>query len=111
MRKGILWVVMSCLIVLSFLMVSCGQEEAPATGTTSTTPASSITPTATQQVTAKPGGEAPKYGGTAILCNTVDITSFDLIQTPPGGGVPKDYTNERIWDGDWTKGSAGGYGT
>jgi peptide/nickel transport system substrate-binding protein len=111
MQKRILWVVMGCLSVFSLLMVSCGQAVAPATGTTSTTPASSITPTATQQVTVKPGGEAPKYGGTAILCNTVDITSFDLIQTPPGGGVPKDYTNERIWDGDWTKGSAGGYGT
>jgi len=28
-----------------------------------------------------------------------------------GGGITLDLTNERLWDGDWARGPAGGYGT
>ena len=40
-----------------------------------------------------------------------DPLNFDMMIGTPGSGVPRDYTNERVWDGDWTKGPAGGYGT
>ena len=55
--------------------------------------------------------ETPKYGGTLRLMLTGDINSFDLFSPNFTTGRTFQMTNEALWQGDWTKGPAGGYGT
>ncbi len=62
-----------------------------------------------EQVEVTPSDE-PVYGGTLNLCTIGDILNFDPMDWV-GGGASLDLTMNRLWDGDWAKGKAGGYGT
>lgn len=100
-----------CVLLVSgvFILTSCASTsvQAPA-------PSASASPTshapAAQVPTTKPSAEKPQYGGTFTGSMLVDIRTFDIISNFGGDGV-NDLTNERLIDGDWTKGPAGGYGT
>ncbi len=99
------------LVSASMILASCGTS--PATTTTpqtTTTPPPSATTTAPPQTT-KPS-DKPQYGGTLKLVQNQDITTFDDVLTwifVPGPTVR--LTNESMWQGDWARGDAGGYGT
>jgi peptide/nickel transport system substrate-binding protein len=91
-------------------------------------PASTTQPTTTQQKTTAPQGdtsgaaktaskpaaapisEAPKYGGQINIALPADITTFD---DPVQGACCSNASTqgESLWEGDWTKGPAGGHGT
>ena len=127
MKRKLLWVVVSCMMILSLVLVSCGTTttttQSPGikvtteTGqsTTTTTPKEETTTPSeeTKQETEETGSSnVPKYGGTLRLVQNQDITAFDDVITQlfvPGQTVR--LTNETLWHGDWAKGDAGGYGT
>ena len=124
MRKKILWVVVSGLMMLSLVMAACGPAETPTTPTiptTPTTPAAPTTPTTPtapsqeklQQEAVTATAEKPKYGGTLTLSNPTDLQYFDgHWNLNTAGSTPAlCLTNQGLWSGDWTKGPAGGYGT
>jgi peptide/nickel transport system substrate-binding protein len=115
--KKIVWVVACCLMALSLVIASCGTTEdtggkvtEEGTGTTITTE------TETKEVKTELGTEekievtkdAPEYGGTIVLSMTADPDP-DLLGWFASG--PQHIAHDSIWDGDWTKGLAGGYGT
>jgi len=70
----------------------------------------STSPSGTTTKTSKPSSEKPEYGGEFIGVLSADIRTFD-ITTDLFGDASRNLTNERVIDGDWTKGPAGGYGT
>jgi len=56
------------------------------------------------------GKEKPVYGGTLTL-RVVLTPYFDDAVQPHYNTYPIKLTNDELWEGDWTKGKAGGYGT
>jgi peptide/nickel transport system substrate-binding protein len=86
-RRMMVWVVLISLIA-SMIAVSCnGGEEPP------------------------PEEENPQYGGVLSLLSGFDTSGFDDAFTAHGMALTLAYTNEQVWEGDWTLGNAGGYGT
>ena len=105
MRKKIVWLIVSCLMVVALLLASCGpvaveEEEAV------------VTPEEEEVVTPEeeevaPAPEAPKYGGEFILALGADVQGFDEISTPNYSTYTQNLTNEELTTGDWAKGPAG----
>jgi peptide/nickel transport system substrate-binding protein len=62
-----------------------------------------------QEEVVQPSSDEPQYGGTVNLCVTSDPARGDLLGLGHYAYIQLCYN--RIWDGDWTKGPAGGYGT
>ncbi len=58
MKKKIIWVVMSCLMVAALVLVSCG-------------------PAVTEEEEVVPGEEGPKYGGTLRVAMIADTNTLD----------------------------------
>lgn len=116
MTKKIVWLVISCLMVISLVMASCGGDED--TGGTVKTEDKGQTVTTGgddegkemlvegEKEIIKPSGD-PQYGGTLTLALNAD-PSFDLISF--GGTWPQEHAHQRMYDGNWAKGIAGGYG-
>lgn len=115
MKRFSVWIGVSLIVTTTLVFASCSAPAAISPKSTQAThPAQATASTAgatTTPATAAPAMQAPNYGGTFVFGTTTDVNSFDFLTQPPGGGITKDYTNERVWDGDWTKGPAGGYGT
>src|SRR3989337_710214 len=116
MSKKVLWLVVSCLLALTIVMAACGPAATPATPTAPTIPTTPTTTTTPvqekpQQEAVKPGADTPKYGGTLNLVLTTDITTFDVFTTAFQPATTFAVTNEPLVEGDWAKGSSGGYGT
>ncbi len=111
MLKKSIWVLISSLMVLSLVIASCGpkEEEAKVTeegGQVITTKGEEEE--VEEEEVVKPSTEEPQYGGTITLA----------YAWPPRWGLlyhgvadPHQLTHNRIWDGDWARGIAGGYGT
>ena len=112
MKKRKLVVFLSILGATLLLAISCS---APAQ-TATTAPPTASTTTAPKTTTAPPQttkpSDKPQYGGTLTLALTSDLTIFDDIVTVGfGPGQTNRLTNNTLWEGDWAKGDAGGYGT
>ncbi len=111
MKKKILWLLVSGLMVLSLVMAACApaaveeKEEEKAPVTEEKAPEQKV-----EEEVVAPTGEPPKYGGILRLPYNQDIVDFDDIVTNPWRSGPLS-TTETLWAGDWTKGNAGGYGT
>ena len=106
MKKGIIWVLLTCLMVMSLVLASCTKTTTttttPSTSATTTTSTSttSTTPTATTATTAEVTTTTtstghwwermgtPQYGGTLVTRMTNTITSWDpyLGAAPAFGG-------------------------
>jgi peptide/nickel transport system substrate-binding protein len=87
MRKKIIWMLVSCLMVLSLVIASCGKKEGGGQQTS----------------------DVPQYGGSVTLVLTLDVNDWlPWSLAPP---APVQQCNEWLWNGDWAKGPAGGYGT
>lgn len=116
MGKKLVWLAVSCLMVLSLIMTSCGTAEEDTDGTpevtitggdtTVTTTGGGTTEQQEEQTTVV-DPEKPRYGGWLIL-GSADIIDFDEIYgfgASPGSTIHQ--TNEELWTGDWAKGPAG----
>ena len=112
MRNKVVLLMCSSLIAGVMVLASCGTTSttttttttAPTTTTTQQTTTSGQTPTTTQ-----PSAEKPQYGGTLNLASGLPITQWDPTRIITGV-VPGLYLNS-LWEGDWSRGHAGGYGT
>ncbi len=129
MKRNILWLFVNGMMVLSLVMTACTPAAAPPAQvipttptypptqnvpSTPTTPAVPSAPPAPvteppQKETVKPDSEAPKYGGTLTLASATDITVWDPPRVVTSDVI--DLTNEQLYQGDWAKGPASGYGT
>ncbi len=101
-----IFVLLLSLMVISLLFSACstGEKTDPTASQKTTT---SKTSTSASTMTKS---DMPQYGGTFTGMMATDIRTFDIVSDFGGNGV-NDLTNERLEDGDWTKGPAGGYGT
>jgi ABC-type transport system substrate-binding protein len=115
MTKKIMWMVVSCLMVLSLVIASCGEAETGGTvkeiGTGQTVSVGAEEEAVEQAEEVVEATDEPQYGGvfTAAMAwdtNNWDAgTGFDLL------GWQISITNEPLMAGDWTKGPAGTYET
>ncbi len=114
MAKKIVWLLVSCLMVLSLVMASCGEAEETGGAVTQEGTGQTVTVGAEEEEekvveeeeVVVPSGE-PQYGGTITLPLTADA-DFDLISF--GATWPQEQAHQRMYDGNWAKGLAGGYG-
>ncbi len=110
-KKKLVWILASFFVGLSFSAISCGTSATPVATTTTPQPTQATTTAPPVTQTTKPS-DKPQYGGLLNLALTADITIFDDIVTVGfGPGQTNRLTNDTLWQGDWTKGDAGGYGT
>ena len=99
------------IIMAATLVVTACTSPASETKVTSDAPVTTTTPQNQPVPKTTPVAVAPKYGGTLRLMLAGDINSFDLFSPSYTTGRTFQMTNEALWQGDWTKGPAGGYGT
>ncbi|MEE8418582.1 MAG: hypothetical protein V3S02_00555, partial [Dehalococcoidales bacterium] len=122
MRKNMLWVVVVFLMAVSLILVSCGQAEDVDEGPTEQVKeepkdveeeeVKQEEKEEVQETEEAVSSDVPRYGGTLRLALIRDITTFDDIVTIVyGPGQTNALTNETMWQGDWARGPAGGYGT
>ncbi len=124
--KKVLWMALSGLMVISLLIAACSpaatpttpaSPSAPAAPTTPVTPSTPSTPAApttpiqqpVQTPPAAPAAQAPIYGGTINRYYNGGALNFDDSNVSPNALVS--HVNQKLMEGDWTKGNAGGYGT
>lgn len=100
MKRKFIWILVSCLIGLSLVLMSCGQTDTDQNQ--NQPPSGGGEPDQGETVTSN----EPQYGGTLYLRTRNDIVYWDSIDTG-GGGITRDLTHQRLWDGDWSKGPAG----
>lgn len=89
MTKKMIVAIVSCLAVASLIMTGCAKEVKEKTAPV----------------------EKPVYGGVLNLAAVTDPTGFDDAVQPHYVCATLKLTNEELWEGDWTKGKAGGYGS
>ncbi|MFC2056326.1 ABC transporter substrate-binding protein [Chloroflexota bacterium] len=109
MKKKGVWLLVSGMMALSLVMASCApavvEEEEVIVE-------EEVEEEEEMEEEVAPVAEAPKYGGMLKINFYQNFTEFDEIV---GSGAVNDatfhLTNEELWQGDWAKGPAGGYGT
>lgn len=115
--KKFLWVVICCIMTISLVIASCGtSEESGGKVTEEDTGQTITTKTEEKEVKTELGTEekievstnAPEYGGTITIMSGADPDP-DLLGY--FASSPQHIAHNSIWDGDWTRGPAGGYGT
>lgn len=112
MKKKIIWMLVSCLMVLSLVIASCAPKQEAKTetvGQATVVTAGGEEAAPEEEEVVAPGPEVPKYGGTFSLVAGAPFTTWDPTRIITGT-VPGLYLNS-LWEGDWSRGSAGGYGT
>ncbi len=120
MRK-IIWLIACCLMTLSLLVVSCDTTEEKPTITTDDEGTDQVKITTEEKTFVTSEGkeevvevtkEKPLYGGSltlSMLSSGSSEPDFDLINW--FSTAPQHLAHQGFWEGDWTKGLAGGYGT
>ncbi len=113
MTRKIVWLAVCCLMAVSLLAASCTEEKTGGTVTEEGTGQVITTVTETpvketeQSTTVGIPSGTPQYGGSLTLALAAD-PDFDLISF--GATWPQEHSHERMYDGNWAKGIAGGYG-
>ncbi len=112
--KKFVWIIISCLMVLSLVLASCGEKTTD--GTTTTDEGDDkvvITETTTGGETEKEteqevDSNVPQYGGSIVISTTTNWQDFDEVKgSPITFNHPMRFTSQEMWIGDWTKGPAG----
>ncbi len=98
MKKKIVWLMVSCLMVLSLVLASCAPAAEPAP-TTPVSPVTPVTPTPVSPApTAPTSGEKPQYGGTI---NYYVRIAPNLDNYRVGGRDSLNLVYEKVLMGDW----------
>ena len=121
MKKKFIWILVSCLMVVSLLVTSCGggatDEEEDVNGgeeeingeEDEVNGGEEEDTTGKDMVLNSVGKlvEKPKYGGTVNIASTIDVRGFDEAYTTPYMTYSQNLTHDELYTGDWTKGPAG----
>ncbi|MFC2014956.1 ABC transporter substrate-binding protein [Chloroflexota bacterium] len=114
MTKKILWMVVSGLMVLSLVMAACGpadveekeedvkEEEEKEVGEKEKDEEVIVE----EEVVSS---DKPQYGGTLTFAQSGDQRNWGPIRNITGRYIGSLY--QQLWEGDWSRGNAGGYGT
>ncbi len=105
MKRKVLWIILSSLVIGAVALASCGGGGAT---TTTTTPPVTTGGVTTAPKTTAVSSDKPKYGGTLTLATGMDVGTWDPARNITGE-IWGAYVDS-MWEGDWTKGPAGGYG-
>ncbi|UCD09133.1 MAG: ABC transporter substrate-binding protein [Dehalococcoidales bacterium] len=113
MMKKIGWMVLSCVMVLSLVLVSCESEDTGGT-VTQEDKGQTVTVGGEEEKTDEKeeivmSSDKPQYGGSITLSMARDVNDFLPWSLAPS--PPVQMCNDWLWNGDWAKGNAGGYGT
>jgi len=118
MKKGITWILLTCLVVASLVLASCNkttsststptQTTTTTTKTTTTTnTTNSTTPTTTTATTTAVTGHwwdslgTPQYGGTMTVRLNQNVTQWDPMGAPGLIGLQQNWM-DRLTTDDWT---------
>jgi len=99
MKRGILWLSLSCLMIAAMLLSSC-KTTPTATTVTTTTTATTTTTSTTAATTTTSTAAGPKYGGIIKIIHEGDVTGFD----PWSYGTyywPINMNTDHLSLGDW----------
>ena len=106
MKSKLIWLVLSCLLVLSLVLASCGTKTTQTTTSTTTKPTTALTTKPTTQTTipkttptsVAPASTSPQYGGIFIYSSKADVISFDPYNGRPGlnAGGPQRFYLEKL---------------
>lgn len=113
MKNRIVWVVLSCLMVVALVLASCGpatveeEEKKTVTGKVTEKEAPAVEEEEEAEVVAPAKPTGPTYGGSITLARSTPITSFDEGYGFPWSTVALSYTSEELFGGDWGKGLSG----
>lgn len=107
MKRKRVFISLAVVAVAAAVLSACGGGAAPTTTTTGAPPPTSGPPSTT--VTTTSSSNKPQYGGTVSFAVTSESSRGDLFGL--GHWAHINLSFNRLWDGDWTKGPAGGYGT
>ena len=122
MKKGITWIVLSCLLVTSMVLASCTTKTSSTTTTTTTTkttttttkttaPVTTSTATNTTPTTTTAAGNwwdslgTPQYGGTITIRDDSDITNWDPYSSPGSDSITDLFLDNLTGD-NWTENPA-----
>lgn len=113
MTKKIIWLTISCLMVISLILASCDSPDTGGKVTTQDTGQSvtvgkdeeKMTAPSTPVQTADP--DKPKYGGKLVILAGSDITTWNPGAVACSGAAQGGYAIEQILGIDFTKGTAG----
>lgn len=98
MKRKIVWLILSCLMVLALVLASCGpavpEEE------------EEVTPLPEEEEEVIPVPEA-KYGGVFAFGASTDVLGFDEVYVIPYNPLTLDLTHDELLTGDWAKGRVG----
>jgi peptide/nickel transport system substrate-binding protein len=119
--KKFLWVMICCIMTISLVIASCGtgDEEEETTTTEKEGPTEVVVEEKTSTGSAvydedetddvlEVSSDKPQYGGSLNLLMAANEPDFDLINW--FSTAPQHLMHQSVWEGDWTKGPAGGYG-
>ncbi|MFC2015145.1 ABC transporter substrate-binding protein [Chloroflexota bacterium] len=111
MGRKILWLVVSGLMVLSLVMAACGPAEVEEKEVTEKEVVEKEEEKEEEEVEEEKvvSSNEPQYGGRFNLVASAAGTNFDPVRAITGTLYNLVY--QHLWEGDWTKGPAGGYGT
>lgn len=113
MKNKFVWVVVSCLMVLSLLIVSCEEESKQTTTVDDGDDEVKITVTGDEEMVDEEEDEvveAPKgiqYGGTVSIATTQQPGGFDEVFSVAANTITMKLTHQELMMGDWTLGPAG----
>jgi peptide/nickel transport system substrate-binding protein len=110
--KGIRFHVALTVALVAVFTLSCS----PSSPTTTSSPVANQPgtttaprPISTVPLSATQAGQMPKYGGTLNIVANADPSTWDPIRQMQS--VIVNLASQQTFEGDWTKGPAGGYGT
>lgn len=117
--KKVLWILICSIMALSLIVASCDTSDTGAKITTTSTGSDTVKITETTapskvyeqdetDTEMAVSSDKPQYGGTLTLLMAVSEPDFDLINW--FSTAPQHLMHQSVWEGDWTKGPAGGYG-
>ncbi len=113
MARKIIWLLVSFLMILSLVMASCGQKAAEEAKVTEEEEGKVVITEKEkeeekEEEVVQPSSDEPQYGGTLTIPLSYEMAWNGPLRLP---STPHELTHNHLWDGDWAKGIAGGYGT
>lgn len=107
MGKKIIWILVSCLMVLSLVIASCAPEEEAEERVVGEAVVVTTEEEVEEEEAVAPGPEVPQYGGTLNVIYPGDPMGFDEPTYADYFNTAGVYTHDELLEGDWAKGPAG----